>query len=349
MASRPSDMPVIRLEDLVVPAKDGEHRSIPGAKFIEKVETFVGACNPMAVECLFKELLQKYRFMERSLLGQKDTLRAKTIAIKETMDAIKMLQTHRDKAREGGDGELKTHLQLAETIHVEATVPPTDTVCLWLAADVVVEYTLEEAEEVLSRSLKFATKYIEEAETDMEWLRTQITMTEVNIARVHNFAVLKRDQERAAACPGQANHQIIRRGHFRFRLDYDGTQQTPSRYPCSSLECRYFACVPKGVGFRRNGSQAARKATTVVFAYLQLDLLSKYEATAVSLHPSQTIQQYTTDLNPAGSGRMGRECEKMHIGLAISIHTEATALSTETARFASGDTKIIVNQAGQPN
>ncbi|OEH79306.1 prefoldin subunit [Cyclospora cayetanensis] len=231
---------VIRLEDLVVPAKDGEHRSIPGAKFIvrdflprlletplwdlrvqlgfhipiifraldaywgggdafaikrqprcitvqrfvpspfcapltrpfpmpgglkEKVETFVGACNPMAVECLFKELLQKYRFMERSLLGQKDTLRAKTIAIKETMDAIKMLQTHR--------------------------------------ADVVVEYTLEEAEEVLSRSLKFATKYIEEAETDMEWLRTQITMTEVNIARVHNFAVLKRDQERAAACPGK--------------------------------------------------------------------------------------------------------------------------------------------------
>lgn len=33
--------------------------------------------------------------MERSLLGQKDTLRAKTVAIRETMDAIKMLQKQR--------------------------------------------------------------------------------------------------------------------------------------------------------------------------------------------------------------------------------------------------------------
>lgn len=33
--------------------------------------------------------------MERSLLQQKDTLRAKTVAIKETMDAIKLLQSQR--------------------------------------------------------------------------------------------------------------------------------------------------------------------------------------------------------------------------------------------------------------
>lgn len=32
----------------------------------------------------------------------------------------------------------------------------------------------------------------------MEWLRTQITMTEVNIARVHNYAVLKLQQRQAA-------------------------------------------------------------------------------------------------------------------------------------------------------
>lgn len=204
-----SATPALRLEDLVVPAKEGEHRSIPGAKFIETVETFVGSCDPAHVESLFKELLQKYRFMERSLLGQKDTLRAKTVAIRETMDAIKMLQKQRDKAKDGRNGELKTHLQLAETIHVEATVPPTDTVCLWLAADVVMEYTLEEAEEVLSRSLKFANKYLEEAEGDMEWLRTQITMTEVNVARVHNFAVLKREQARAASGSAPASQPEI--------------------------------------------------------------------------------------------------------------------------------------------
>lgn len=36
----------------------------------------------------------------------------------------------------------------------------------------------------------------------MEWLRTQITMTEVNVARVHNFAVLKREQARAVSGTG---------------------------------------------------------------------------------------------------------------------------------------------------
>ncbi|CDJ60749.1 hypothetical protein EMWEY_00034460 [Eimeria maxima] len=150
MAQNSSGKAAMRLEDLVVPAKNGEHRSIPGAKFImhitllvltmlsytvtrafgapfvwvlspswaettllieqyarraelvvppvvlqEKVETFVGSCNPTSVEYLFKELLQKYRFMEHSLLGQKDTLRAKTLAIKETMDALEMLKRQR--------------------------------------------------------------------------------------------------------------------------------------------------------------------------------------------------------------------------------------------------------------
>lgn len=202
MASPSAGAHALSLEDLVLPVKDGEHRSIPGAKFIETVETFVGSYDPTHVESLFKELLQKYRYMERSLLVQKDTLRAKTLAIKETMDAIKLLQRQRDKAKEGKDGVLKTHFQFAETLHVEATVPPTDTVCLWLAGDIVMEYSLEEAEEVLNKSLKSANRYLDEAEVDMEWLRTQITMTEVNVARVHNFAVLKREQARAAAAEG---------------------------------------------------------------------------------------------------------------------------------------------------
>ncbi|KAL8431371.1 hypothetical protein ACSSS7_005309 [Eimeria intestinalis] len=233
MAEKPSGAQTLRLEDLVIPAKDGEHRSIPGAKFIETVETFVGNCDPNHVESLFKELLQKYRFMERSLLGQKDTLRAKTIAIRETMDAIKLLGKQRDKAKEGENGDLKTHFQLAETLHVEATVPPTDTVCLWLAADVVMEYTLEEAEEVLSKSLKFANKYLEEAESVMEWLRTQITMTEVNVARVHNFAVLKREQARALASSGEhppAALAVVEAGPHDWRLaEPDPTTQTGAK------------------------------------------------------------------------------------------------------------------------
>ncbi|CDJ41560.1 prefoldin subunit 3, putative [Eimeria tenella] len=207
MARDASEVPVMRLENLVIAAKDGEHRNIPRAKFIENVESFVGSCDPTSVEWLLKELLQKYRFMERSLLGQKCMLRAKAVAIKETMEAVAMLQKQRDRAKEGKDGDLTTRLQLAETVYVQATIPPKDTVCLWLAADVFVEYTLEEAEEVLSKSLNSATKYLGEAAADLEWLREQIIMTEVNGARVHNFAVHKMQQRQAAAAEDKTDRK----------------------------------------------------------------------------------------------------------------------------------------------
>lgn len=45
----------------------------------------------------------------------------------------------------------------------------------------------------------------------MEWLRTQITMTEVNVARVHNFAVLKREQARAVSGSGAPSNTQSRR------------------------------------------------------------------------------------------------------------------------------------------
>lgn len=47
-------------------------------------------------------------------------------------------------------------------------------------------YPLEEAIELLSTKLTTAKKNLEETIEDLEWLREQATVMEVNFARVHN-------------------------------------------------------------------------------------------------------------------------------------------------------------------
>ena len=47
-------------------------------------------------------------------------------------------------------------------------------------------YPLQEAEELLESKLTAARKTIGEVEEDLEWLREQLTVMEVNFARVHN-------------------------------------------------------------------------------------------------------------------------------------------------------------------
>ena len=51
---------------------------------------------------------------------------------------------------------LSTHYNLADTIFAKATVPCDGRVCLWLGANVMLEYTYDEAIELLSTSLSNA-------------------------------------------------------------------------------------------------------------------------------------------------------------------------------------------------
>lgn len=68
-------------------------------------------------------------------------------------------------------------------------------------------YPLDEAIELLSSKLTSARKSLTTAQTDLSFLRDQITIMEVNTARVHNFDVkrrrLRRQAEQAQSSNGQ--------------------------------------------------------------------------------------------------------------------------------------------------
>ena len=50
-------------------------------------------------------------------------------------------------------------------------------------------YPLQEAIDLLEGKLAAAKKTLEETIEDLEWLREQVTVMEVNFARVHNWDV----------------------------------------------------------------------------------------------------------------------------------------------------------------
>ena len=59
----------------------------------------------------------------------------------------------------------------------------------------MLEYPLEEAAELLANKLNAAERNIKGIIEDLEFLREQITVMEVNTARVYNYDVRRRREE----------------------------------------------------------------------------------------------------------------------------------------------------------
>lgn len=63
-------------------------------------------------------------------------------------------------------------------------------------------YPLQEAIDLLQAKLDGAKKSLEETIEDLEWLREQVTVMEVNFARVHNVSPLRRLQDSRSCVVG---------------------------------------------------------------------------------------------------------------------------------------------------
>ncbi len=109
---------------------------------------------------------------------------------------------------EGSD--VKTTFELSDGFYASAVISNPQHVGLWLGvrfrsrcalalcvcahsqANVMVEYSLEEAQELLSSNLNTAERNFKTFTEDLEFLKDQITITEVNTARLFNWEVKKR-------------------------------------------------------------------------------------------------------------------------------------------------------------
>ncbi|CAM5140709.1 unnamed protein product [Eretmochelys imbricata] len=155
------------------------HLGIPEAVFVEDVDSFMKQPGNETADVVLKKLdeqYQKYKFMELNLAQKKRRLKSQIPEIKQTLDILKYMQKKKESTN-----PMETRFLLADNLYCKASVPPTDKVCLWLGANVMLEYDIDEAQALLEKNLSTATRNLESLEEDLDFLRDQFTTTEVNI------------------------------------------------------------------------------------------------------------------------------------------------------------------------
>ncbi|KAI5104518.1 prefoldin subunit 3 [Silurus meridionalis] len=160
-------------------ANKKKHLGIPEAVFVEDVDSFMKQPGNDTADVVLRKLdeqYQKYKYMELNLVQKKMRLKNQIPQIKQTLEILR----HMQKKKETTD-PMETHFLLADNVYCKASVPPTDKVCLWLGANVMLEYDIDEAQTLLEKNLGTASRNLESLQEDLDFLRDQFTTTEVSI------------------------------------------------------------------------------------------------------------------------------------------------------------------------
>merc|ERR1712100_395392 len=137
-------------------------RGIPPQEFIENVPEYCKAFgDAKAVITAQQEMYSKYKFMEQQMTQHRNAVSQKRTEIEKSVAMLKSLIANREKSEES----LQTHFQLGNCLYANANITTNET--------------------------------IESLDTDLDFIKDQITTTEVNIARVFNNDV--REKRKASA------------------------------------------------------------------------------------------------------------------------------------------------------
>ncbi|KAG8702968.1 hypothetical protein FRC09_004434 [Ceratobasidium sp. 395] len=184
-------------------------RGIPQAPFVSDIEQHTGGPEAEIETTLrqFQEAIAKYRYMELNLKQRKTALEEKIPDIKKSLGVVEFMIARKSPLKKDEDEDdldqdeedesnkkFSTTFELNETLYAQAELEDTDTVYLWLGA-----------QELLTAKLSGAQQNYTNVTEDLEFLREQITVMEVNTARVYNWDVRRRRLKREAeAASGKA-------------------------------------------------------------------------------------------------------------------------------------------------
>lgn len=105
----------------------------------------------------------KYKLMEYNISARRRKLKIQIPDLVKSLEMIDILkEQHEDK---------ETQFLLSEQVFLKTIVPPTKTVCLWLGANVMLEYPLDEAQVLLKQNMESAEQNLKCLEHDQDFLR----------------------------------------------------------------------------------------------------------------------------------------------------------------------------------
>eukprot|EP01061_Rhynchopus_euleeides_P043097 TRINITY_DN75208_c0_g1_i1.p2 TRINITY_DN75208_c0_g1~~TRINITY_DN75208_c0_g1_i1.p2 ORF type:complete len:221 (+),score=115.46 TRINITY_DN75208_c0_g1_i1:46-663(+) len=168
-------------------------RGLPRMEFID--EDVVGYVeNKGGVTTVTKktdEMFSKYKLYEYKMKQSKDSLKEKIPEITRTIEMVKQL-----KRKVDDEEPVEAHFEISDVVYAEAEIEKNDRVALWLGANVMVEYSFDEAIELLTSNLATARNSLETVYEDLAWLRDQLNICEVNQNRIHNYVITERRKEK---------------------------------------------------------------------------------------------------------------------------------------------------------
>jgi prefoldin subunit 5 len=166
------------------------------AQFIADVESYMSGQTFENKIVELQEQLRGYRQREQALLLRKGRLLERLPQIRTALEAVLRLI---DQRAAGDDSTALADFELTDGVFARAALRDVAAVNLWLGANVMVEYPLDEARTLLEANLATCKSSLTEIEADMAAVKDSITITEVSVARVFNWDVEQRRQRKAAA------------------------------------------------------------------------------------------------------------------------------------------------------
>jgi len=157
------------------------------AEFIDDVAKFMeGQLVDTVIDGL-NEQHRKFKMVDSQFIQRKARLMTKLPEIQKALDIVTALL-----AKSGSPDGVVIDYELAESVYAKTKVSNVRSVNLWLGADVMVEYSLEEAKELLGENLRNCKVNLSTVEADLEVIKDNMTTLEVSISRVWNYDVERR-------------------------------------------------------------------------------------------------------------------------------------------------------------
>lgn len=164
-------------------------RGVPTMNFIDDVEEWIDKYTSVKLLSYINQYLNKYKYMEAQVSRSNEGVTGKIPDIEKCLETIDYLE------KKEKDKPLKLDYMVSNNLWAKAEVNVPDSVFLWLGANIMCEYKMDEAKKLLNQNLSNAKEQIKKNVKDLEFIKDQMTVCEVNIARIYNETVRRREIE----------------------------------------------------------------------------------------------------------------------------------------------------------
>jgi len=158
-------------------------RGVPTMNFIESVDDWIDKFTSEKLLSYINQYLNKYKFMEAQIVKSNEGLKVKIPDIEKCLETIEYLE------KKEKDKPVKVDYMVSNNLWAKAEITSPDSVFLWLGANVMCEYKMDEAKVLLNQNLQNAKNQIKKNNIDLEFIKDQMTVCEVNLARIYNETV----------------------------------------------------------------------------------------------------------------------------------------------------------------